>query len=207
VWLCRTLHDRNFSIRLFEINRERAHDLAEKLDWVTVIHANPTDRTVAEEEKLGQADVFIALRSADEDNIIASVLAKTQGVTQVIAVVHSATYHELGYLIGVDRPVNPSEVAAAEILRMLDDGPYRRLSAIADGVVDAYQLTASAKGEAVGKKLKEIKLSPNWIVAAIRRGDRAWVPGADDTVDANDIVLLVGKHGTDKQLKKLFREG
>jgi len=207
VWLCRTLHDRNFSIRLFEINRQRAESLAEKLDWVTVIQANPTERSVAEEEHLGQADVFVALRKADEDNIIASVLAKTQGVTQVIAVVQSPTYNELGYLIGVDRPVNPSEVAAAEIMRTLSEGPFQRLPTIADGVVDAYQVRASIKGEAIGHKLREIKLSPNWIVAAIRRGDRAWVPGAEDSIEVGDSVLLVGRHGTEKQLRKLFLQG
>ena len=39
VWLCRSLRDRSFSIRLFETDRERAEELAEKLDWVTVIQA------------------------------------------------------------------------------------------------------------------------------------------------------------------------
>ena len=39
VWLCRALRERDFSIRLFEINRQRAEALAEKLDWVTVIQS------------------------------------------------------------------------------------------------------------------------------------------------------------------------
>ncbi len=207
VWLCRTLHDRNFSIRLFEINRQRAEELAEKLDWVTVINANPTERAVAEEEHLGLADVFIALRTADEDNLIASVLAKTMGVHQVIAVVQSPTYAELGYHVGVDKPVNPSTVAANEIIRTLEEGDFQRVSTLADGVVDAYQVRVTIKGAAVGKKLRDIKLSPDWIVAAVRRGDRAWVPGADDTIEVGDTTLLVGRHGTEKQLKKLFLQG
>ncbi len=204
VWLCRRLHNRNFSIRLFEINRHRAEELAEKLDWITVIQADPTERGVAEEEHLGQADVFVALRNADEQNIIASVLAKSMGVTKVIAVAHAATYLDLAYHIGVDRAFSPSRVAATEIRRTLEEGPLQQLETLADGVVDAYQVRVRKKGKVVGVKLKELKLSPNWIVAAIRRGDKAWVPGADDTLEIDDTALLIGRHGTEKQLKQLF---
>ena len=205
VWLCRKLHDRNFSIRLFEINRERAEELAKKLDWVTVLQSDPTDRSVAEEEHIANADVFVALRNADEQNIIASVLAKIMGVEKVIAVTQGSTYLDLAYHIGVDQAFNPSRVAATEIRRTLDEGPLQQVSTLADGVVDAYQVRVRIRGETVGKKLREVQLSPNWIVAAVRRGDRAWVPGADDTLEIGDTALLIGRHGTENQLKKLFR--
>ena len=52
VWLCRSLRDRNFAVRLFETDRKRAEELAEKLGWVTVIHADPTERSVFDEERI-----------------------------------------------------------------------------------------------------------------------------------------------------------
>ncbi len=78
---------------------------------------------------------------------------------------------------------------------------------LAGGVADAYLVRIAIKGEVVGQRLKDIKLSPNWIVAAIRRGDNAWVPGADDTLEVGDTALLIGKRGTEKQLRKLFAAG
>jgi K+/H+ antiporter YhaU regulatory subunit KhtT len=33
------------------------------------------------------------------------------------------------------------------------------------------------------------------------------VPSADDTVEADDTVLVVGRHGMEKHLKKLFGAG
>ena len=207
VWLCRTLHDRNFSIRLFEINRQRAEELAEKLDWVTVIQADPTDQSVADEEKLGQADAFVALRNHEEANIIASVLAISLGVTHAFAVVRSASYTRLGSHIGVDNTFNPAEEAGKEIERTLEERPLHKMSTLAGGVADAYLVRVNIKGEVVGKRLKDIKLSPNWIVAAIRRGDKAWVPGADDMLEVGDTALLIGKRGAEKQLKKLFAAG
>jgi trk system potassium uptake protein len=114
VWLCRALRERNWSIRLFETNRARAEELADKLDWVTVLNADPTDRSVFLEENLSQADVFVALLDDDEANIIGCVLAKSLGVTTVVAVVQRPTYLDLLYHIGVDRPFSPRMVAVRE---------------------------------------------------------------------------------------------
>ncbi len=207
VWLCRALHDRNFAIRLFEIDRSRAEQLADKLGWVTVIAANPTERGVFEEEHIAQADVFVALRTDDENNIIASLLAKSMGVTQVIAVVQGSTYLDLVYHLGVDRVFNPSLEAAQEIETVLEERKLQQLSSLADGVVDAYRVRVGDDAPVIGKALRDIKLSPDWIVAAIKRGDDASVPGADDTVEMGDTVLIVGRHGMEKQLKKLFAAG
>ncbi|HIB00964.1 MAG TPA: hypothetical protein EYO31_03515 [Phycisphaerales bacterium] len=68
VWLCRTLQNRGFSIRLFETELERAKELAEKLPWVTVIQADPTDPSVFTDEHIENADAFVAL-TGDEHNI------------------------------------------------------------------------------------------------------------------------------------------
>ena len=50
VWLCRALREHAWSIRLFETNTARSEELAEKLDWVTVLNADPTDKGVFAEE-------------------------------------------------------------------------------------------------------------------------------------------------------------
>ena len=207
VWLCRTLHDRNLSIRLFEINRERAEELAEKLDRVTVIQADPTDKVVAHEEKIGQADAFVALRNDEEANIIASVLAKSLGVTKVMALVESDSYAGVGIEIGVDHTFSASHEAADAIKQSLEERPLQQVAKLAGGVVCTYQVRVNIRGEVVGKRLRDVRLSPNWIVAAIRRSGKAWVPGPDDALEVEDTALLIGKSGEVRQLKKLFAVG
>ena len=207
VWLCRALHDRNFSIRLFEIDEKRAEELADKLDWITVIRANPTERSVFEEENLAQSDVFVALRSSDEDNIIASLLAKTNGVDRVMAVVGGPTYLDLVFHLGVDHAFNPSEIAAKEIMLIVDESPLHRMSSLAAGSVDAYRVRVGVASPVNGRALRDIKLSPNLIVTALRRGERSWVPNADDVIEPGDTALVIGREGMEKELKKLFAPG
>lgn len=205
VWLCRALRERNWSIRLFETNRARAEELADKLDWVTVINADPTDRAVFMEENLSQADVFVALIDDDEANIIGCVLAKSLGVTTVVAVVQRPTYLDLLYHIGVDRPFSPRVVAVREIESVLDDSSLRLLSSLAEGYVDVYRVRVNISTPIVGVPLRDVKLGPNWVIAALRRKGKAWVPTADDMIDVGDTVLVVGKHGMEKQLRQMFK--
>jgi trk system potassium uptake protein TrkA len=207
VWLCRALRDRNFSIRLFETNRRRAEELAEKLDWVTVINADPTDRSVFDEEHLAQADVFVALIDDDEHNILGCAWAKSMGVREAVAVVQRPNYMHLLEHVGIDRPFSPRRVAVREIEHLLDESGLRLVSSLAEGVVDVFQVRVGRSSEVIGKPLREIKLSPNWIIAAIQHGGEVSVPKADDTIHAGDILLVIGRHGRDGTLKKLFATG
>jgi len=95
VWLCRSLRSKRFSIRVFETDQRRAMQLADKLDWVTVMNADPTDPSVFQEESLEKADVFIALTDDDEHNILGSAWVKSMGVANTIAVVQRPQYSHL----------------------------------------------------------------------------------------------------------------
>lgn len=203
VWLCRALRERVWSIRLFETRRSRAEELAEKLNWVTVLNADPTDHGVFAEEQLALAAVFVALLDHDEDNIVGAVYAKANGVAESIAVVQRSRYLDLLYHIGVDRSYSPGTVAANEIVELLDDSPLRRLATLA-GEVDAYLARVGPEAEATGQPLRSIRLAPHWMVGAVRRNDQAWVPAADDVVHAGDVVLLIGRRGQQDQLLPLL---
>ncbi|MCH8114077.1 MAG: NAD-binding protein, partial [Chloroflexi bacterium] len=61
VWLCRALRQRHFAVRLYAFGRERAEEIAAKLPHVTVIQADPTEPTFFAQERIGDADAFVAL--------------------------------------------------------------------------------------------------------------------------------------------------
>lgn len=203
VWLCRALRERAWSIRLFESRRLRAEELAEKLGWVTVLAADPTDQSVFMEERLALADVFVALLDHDEDNIVGAVFAKAGGVRECIAVVQRSRYLDLLYHIGVDRSYSPGMVAAREIVELLDESPVRVLATLA-GEIDAYTGRISGDSPLVGKALREIKLDSAVVIGAMRRGHEVWVPGADDVVHADDTILLIGQRKQQDHLEKLL---
>ncbi|MCB9849183.1 MAG: Trk system potassium transporter TrkA [Phycisphaerales bacterium] len=207
VWLCRALHRREFSIRLFELRRERAEELAEKLDWVTIIQADPADRSVFDEEHLDQADSLVALLDDDEHNILACAWAKSMGVKQAIAVVQRADYLHLLAGVGIDRAFSPRIVAVREIEAFLAKGPLQRIASLAEGIIDVYRVRVSDKSKVIGKALRDVRIAPDWVVTAIERGADVQVPAADNTIEAGDTVLVIGRSGADAKLKKIFISG
>lgn len=203
-WLCEVLHKREWSIRLFETDTDRAHELAERLDWVTVINADPTDNSVFAEEHIAQADVFIAVHREEEENIVGAVFAKAGGVTECVAVVERARYLDLLYHIGVDRAYSPGMVAAKELGILLDDSPFLRMASLASGV-DVYLWRVTASDIKTERPLIEMNLFPNGVIAAIRRGGDVWVPGAQDSIKPGDSIMVIGRAGHETELRKALR--
>ncbi|GMU34017.1 MAG: Trk system potassium transporter TrkA [Planctomycetia bacterium] len=203
VWLCKALKSRAWSIRVFEANRARAEELAEKLEGVTVLNADPTDKSVFAEERIGMADAFVALHDDDEDNIVGAVLAKAGGVKEAIAVVQRPRYLDLLYHIGVDRSYSPGISAAKEIAAQIDKSPIRQLATLVTGL-STVLVTVAAGAEGCEKNLQELPLAPAWVVGAIRRGDRVFVPGATNQIEAGDVLLAVGKESDQGVLEDIF---
>ncbi len=205
VWLCRALHERRFAIRLFEQDPERAEELSTKLDWVTVIRDDPTDPSVFEEEHIGEADVFVGL-AGDEDarNIISCASAKSMGVKQAIAVVQQPGLMHLLKPIGIDAAFTPKTLAAREIVGQLGDKTLLSLATVAGGTVNVYRARVGPEALAAGKPLRQVKLTPNWMIAAIEHGETVRVPRADDVIEVNDIVLVIGMRGMEDKLRDML---
>jgi trk system potassium uptake protein TrkA len=203
-WLCESLRDRAFSIRLFERDRARAAELSESLSWATVLASDPTDRAVFEEENLGQADLFISLLSSDEANIIAGAMAKVRGVAEVMTICQQSKYVDTILEIGVDKVFSPRSYAGDEIESFLDETPTRYMGSLAQGVVDVFRVRIGERSAAVGKPLQDLGLAPDWVVAALQRGRDVHVPTAQDIIDRGDVALVVGRHGTEETLGRLL---
>ncbi|MCP4589495.1 MAG: Trk system potassium transporter TrkA [bacterium] len=204
VWLCRSLKKRNFAIRLFETRPERAVELAEKLEHVTVINADPTEPAVAQEERIGAADAFVAVTGDDEHNILAAAQAKASGVKTAITVVQRPVYIRLLPHIGIDHAFSPRSDAVRDILRMLETKPVLELSHIAEGAISLYQVTPTVRSSSVNVPLREVQFPPRTLVAAIQRPSGAIVPSADDVIEEGNKLLIVGPHGVERQLRKFF---
>ena len=66
-----------YDIKIIEFNPGRAEWLAEHLDNALVLQGTATDESLLDEEYIDEIDVFCALTNDDENNIMASLLAKT----------------------------------------------------------------------------------------------------------------------------------
>lgn len=204
VWLCRALHSNNFAVKIIVAEQERAEELSNKLDWVTVLRADPGDRSIYDEEQIHQTDVFVALSDEDERNILAAARAKSLGAKSAIAVLQQSTYLHLLEHVGIDRAFSPRVTAVSQLRHWLQDGPVRHLASLAVGLADIYEVHISTDAAVVGKSLREMQFPEPMIVTAIERRNEVFVPGAADTFHPGDTVVVAGRTKLEKQLRKTF---
>ena len=169
-----------------------------------MIASDVNDASVFSEERIQDADHFVALRDDDEDNIIAGVLAKLRGVDSVTVIVQRSTYLDSVYAIGLDRAYSPRTVAAKQIEEALDDRPVRTISKLADGSVSVFRVRVGPSCEIAGQRLRTIKLTPDWSIIAVQRGETTRVPHADDEVMPGDEVLVLGRTKHADRLQEIF---
>lgn len=206
VWLSRELRRDGASVRQFIADEDRAIELAEKLDGITVINADVINSDILQEERVDQADAFVAATDDEETNILGAALAKTRGATMAIAVMQRPTYLHLLEHIGIDRAYSPRATAVNEIIRLLDTRPLRHLATLSREVAELYEVHLGdelAKG-VIDKPLMEIEFPARCLVAAINRGDRVYVPGAQDKFEPGDVAIILGPVEVEKKLNKLF---
>ncbi len=205
VWVCRALKDRGFSIRVFERHEARARELAEKLEWVTVINVDAINTDALKDERVDLADAFLALTIEEERNILAAARAKSMGVKNAVALLQRSTYQHLLGHVGIDKAFSPRTTAVNEVLRLIETGPVKHLATLAEGIAEVYELEVPIGAtRSVNKPLKEVKLPAYTILAAVQRDDEVFVPGADSQIKPGDTVIAIAPTNAKKELRKLF---
>jgi trk system potassium uptake protein TrkA len=172
--------------------RDRAQELAEKLDQALVLNGDATDIELLEMEGVSGVNAFVALTDHDETNIIAALLAKHAGARQVVTLVNKLDFMTVAKLIGLETVVSPRLSAANAILRYVRRGSVTRVATFKESEAEAIEFTVSGKSPLVGHKLMDVEFPEGAIVAAIVRGVRAEVivPRGHDELHEDDTVVV-----------------
>lgn len=111
--LAQMLESWNCRVRIFEKDEKRAQDLTDRLSNTTVIHTDGTVLAELEEEKVGEADFFVATSGSDEDNVMTCLQANNLGTKNCLTLIHRADYAQAisgsGRHFGMLAAVSPRE--------------------------------------------------------------------------------------------------
>ncbi|HJN11328.1 MAG TPA: Trk system potassium transporter TrkA [Pirellulaceae bacterium] len=189
--LARSLQGERFSVVLMEQAVERSEFLAKHLVRSTVVQADATRRSILEEERVGSADYFIACTGDDENNIMAGVEARDIGAKNIMAVVGRPDYANVVGKLGIDLAVSPRDVLALQILGFLNTGPVISRSTLLGGGVGVYEIEVLPGAQATEHVLANLHLPERCLIAAVMREDYVKVAGADDRLQAGDVVVAL----------------
>jgi trk system potassium uptake protein TrkA len=185
--LARQLHGQ-LQIKILEMNSARCDYLAAQLPSnVLILNGDSTDEELMGDENVQDMDLFVALTSDDEDNIMACLLAKRMGAKRVLALINRKAYADLVQGTTIDIALSPAHAVIGELLAYVRRGDVEAVHSLRRGAAEA--LEAVVRGDKntcrmAGRRIDEIPLPRGAQIGAIVRG--LPVPGSDDAMALGD---------------------
>jgi trk system potassium uptake protein TrkA len=211
--LARKLAD-NYAVKLIERDKKRCEYLASQLPSRTLIlNGDGADEDLLQEENVGDMDLFLALTSDDEDNIMSAMLAKRMGARRVMALINRRAYADMMQGSTIDIAISPAQTVIGELLAHLRRGDVAAVHSLRRGAAEA--LEGIARGDVktsklVGRRVEEIKLPKGVSMGAIVRGEgkksEVLMPHHDTLIEADDhIILFIPNKRDVRAVEKLFQ--
>jgi trk system potassium uptake protein TrkA len=199
------LEQEGVQVKLFERDQARCERIAGLLERTVVVRGDGTDQATLEEEGLGDADAFLAMTGDDEDNIIASLLARRLGVKKVVALINRLNYLSLVQRLGVNATVSPRLAAVDRVLQYVRKGRVLSVTTFREEEAEAIEFLAAPRMKYVGRPLKDAGLPRGAIIGAIVKPDgKVLVPRGDDVVQPDDRVIVFALESVIPALERGF---
>ena len=203
-------------VKILEHDPKRCEYLTTQLPVDTlVLCGDSTDEELLEEEHVNDTDLFLALTSDDEDNIMACLLAKRMGAKRVLALINRKAYADLVQGTQIDIALSPSQTVIGELLAHVRRGDVEVVHSLRRG--DAEALETVARGDrksskVVGRRIEELPMPAGAQIGAIVRGEgaeaRVIIPHHDTVIEADDhVVVFLPRKRMVRDVEKLFQVG
>jgi trk system potassium uptake protein TrkA len=172
-----------------------------------VIRGDGTDQATLEEENIDGVDAFLALTHHDEDNIIASLLARRLGAGKVVALINRLSYLSMVQRLGINTSVSLRLSTVDAVLKFVRKGGVLSVTTFREEEAEAIELIAAEGSPYVGKQLRDIALPRGAIVGAIARtSGEVVVPRGDVSIEPGDRVIFFTLESVVPELESAFLE-
>ena len=205
IWIAQELERQGVGVKLFERDARRCEKISHILRDTVVVHADGTDESTLVEANVDGVSAYLACTSHDEDNIIASLLARRLGARKLVALINRLNYLPMAQRLGISTTVSPRLHAVDRILQFVRKGRVLSVITFREEEAEAIELIAAPGSRYVGKKLKEIRFPSGSIVGAIARpGGEVIVPRGEASIEPGDSVIFFTLEKTVRELESAF---
>jgi trk system potassium uptake protein TrkA len=183
---------------------ERSSEVCRRVEEdlrIRAIEADGSSPRALEAAGIRDAAMVIAVADVDEVNIVACAIAHQYGVATKIARVRDIELgaHPIldgGKVLGIDLLINPTQVVADEILRVIKTTGAAEVADFAGGRVQLLGVKIGAGAPLVNRRLRDLRsvqASAPFLIVGIARGEHLIVPTLDTVVLADDHLYVVSR--------------
>lgn len=202
------LERKGVQVKLFEKDLRRCEKIATIVRDTVVVNNDGTNQAALVEENIDGIDAFLALTGHDEDNIIASLLAKRLDARKAVALINRLDFLPMGQLLGINSAFSTRLAVVDRILQFVRKGKVVSVTTFREEEAEAIELMATKESKYVGRKLRDVHLPHGAIVGAIASpSGQVIVPRGDAVINTGDRVLFFCLENLVPKLESAFIAG
>ncbi len=201
--LSKMLSGNGHDITVVDVDPKALAEVDSLVDVVTV-EGDTTQFSVLRKAGVRKCDLFIAVRSIENDNILSAVVAKQMGAKKAIARVDSSEYlepnsKEVFIDMGIDYIFYPEHIAAREVINLLGHTSTTEYVEFAGGKLSLVAFRLELTSPLLGKKVidrENFDEDLDYRTVAIVRSAKTIIPNHDDLYEEGDMVYVIARHNT-----------
>ena len=192
------------NVKLVEINKDRAEELAEDLNDCLIIHGDGTNSDLLEEEQVDQMDAFIAVTGDSETNIMSSLIANTKGIEKTIALVDNLDYYKLTQISGIDTLINKKLLAADAISKHVHKAEVIAISQLDNMDAELLEFVVNEDSKICNKVVRDLNFPRSAIIAGVIRQGKGNIVLGDFKILNHDRIVVCCLKDSINKVEKLF---
>lgn len=170
-----------------------------------------TDYRILSEANVKTAELFFAATGSDELNMLSCFIAKKMGAAHTIARIRNPEYNHSTFNfvkenLGLARAVNPEQLTANELENVLALPSAVNIETFCRNAFEMVELLLKSDSPACGVKIMDIRNSGkiNFLVGAVQRGDKVFIPDGNFVLQAGDRIGLTAARDQMLSALKIF---
>ncbi|MEX1001310.1 MAG: Trk system potassium transporter TrkA [Crocinitomicaceae bacterium] len=185
-------------IYLIDQNKGRLSYVQSHID-VYAIHGDAKSISILKEAKIESCDLLIAVTASEETNLLVSILAKKFGAKHTIARINNLELidednTQLFQSLGVDTLISPVQLAAQEIIRLVQNSVFTDDHEFENGKLTVFGISIDKSAPLVNKSISESSyLNPDlsFKPIALHRNDQTIIVNSETVIRDGDIVYFI----------------
>lgn len=204
------LLETTYQVKLIERNPAKAELVAEQLSNTIVLNGEASDQKLLSQEQVDLVDIFIAVTSDDESNIMSSMLAKKMGAKKVIVLIQQQAYLQLINQSVIDIAVSPKTATISELLSYVRQSHIVKVVPLKQSSAEIIEIVIKSETDEplkiIGKSIEEIKFPSSVIVGAIIRENEIIIAEKTLIIENGDhLIMFIPDNKAITEIEKLLK--
>ena len=196
-YLAKELENLNIDVKIMERDAKHCEELAVSLPKALVLNGDGSDTKLLNEEGIGDVESFIPLTGIDEENVLLTLYAKKFSNAKVITKINRTDFKPITDNMDLGTVIYPKYMTTERILayvRALQNTIGSNIEAlfdIYDNRAEALEFKIETDSKVCGRKLMELPMKKNLLVACISRHGEIIIPRGNDVILPGDRVVVI----------------